>query len=257
MMVSLRFSLLRPRRGANWLHGDSEGNPILDLARETGTQLHSWGEREVVFDQAGKPLSDKDVGETSEMFWEIIGQAFKYSKERGSKIPVERSLMDYVTEKANELYSDDCEGENKRKRGLLLREAEMWGAFVGGSIYRQSLRFFWLEEGIEGENPFIADTYEKILEAIAKPTRARASILLEQEVTSISTNEQSAPGRVEVVTADSFKAYFDEVVVTLPLGVLQRRKDMFRPLLPDRLSRAIDAIGYGNLDKVGKLESAR
>ena len=36
------------------------------------------------------------------------------------------------------------------KTNLLLQMAELCGAFVGSPVYRQSLKFFWLEECIDG-----------------------------------------------------------------------------------------------------------
>ena len=157
--------------------------------------------------------------------------------------------MDFVVERAKEKYTDRSPEEAERKRRLLLREAEAWGAFVGGTTQRQSLKFFWLEECIEGENPFIADTYKKILEAIAEPALNSANILLDTEVTAITSPEEGGD-TVEVQTASGLRQSFDEVVVTLPLGCLKLRKDLFSPALPARLATAIDSIGYGCLDKV-------
>jgi hypothetical protein len=39
-------------------------------------------------------------------------------------------------------------------------------------------------------------------------------------------------------------------VVTAPLGWLKNNQGIFSPELPTRLSGAINAIGYGNLEKV-------
>jgi hypothetical protein len=38
--------------------------------------------------------------------------------------------------------------------------------------------------------------------------------------------------------------------MTAPLGWLQKNKQTFQPPLPKRFSQAIDAIGYGCLEKV-------
>jgi hypothetical protein len=43
---------------------------------------------------------------------------------------------------------------------------------------------------------------------------------------------------------------FDEVVVTSPLGWLKRHMEAFEPELPARLSKAINSIAYGCLEKV-------
>jgi hypothetical protein len=44
----------------------------------------------------------------------------------------------------------ESEADWKRKRKIVMQVSEMWGAFVGSPISRQSLKFFWLEECIEG-----------------------------------------------------------------------------------------------------------
>ena len=133
-------------------------------------------------------------------------------------------------------------------RALLLQEAEAWGAFVGGPIQRQSLKFFWLEECIEGENPFIADTYKKILEEIAQPALDKAQVHLNTEVVSVKNNV--GDNTVTIQTANGLQQTFDEVLLTLPLGCLKLQKGIFSPPLAPRFSKAVDSIGYGCLDKV-------
>lgn len=60
-----------------------------------------------------------------------------------------------------------------------------------------------------------------------------------------------ASRKVGVKTADGQVLEFDEVVITTPLGWLKQNPQAFHPALPDRLSRAIQSIGYGSLEKVG------
>ena len=98
-------------------------------------------------------------------------------------------------------------------------------------IQTQSLKYFWLEECIDGDNVFVAGTYQKILARIAIPAL-----------------EGAESGET---------LFFDEVVMTAPLGWLKRNKHAFEPELPQRLTRAIDAIGYGHLDKVSLLPNTR
>ena len=42
------------------------------LAAKTGTVLHEWPERQVVFDSDGSRIPDKDVPEIAEGFWGIV-----------------------------------------------------------------------------------------------------------------------------------------------------------------------------------------
>lgn len=236
--------------GPNWIHG-TKSNPILDLAHRTSTQLHSWDDRQTTFDTDGSQVSNEEVSETSEAFWSVVSDAFKYSKESYDSIDSNRSLTEFVRECANQDYrdSDAPKHVKERRRQLLLHEALTWGGFVAGSTERQSLKFFWLEECIEGENPFVAETYKKILDAIAQPVLAKENVLRLRTVAEGFTYDETMD-KVRVSIEDSPSEAFDEVIIATPLGWLKKNKSAFRPSLPARLDAAIDAIGYGNLDKV-------
>ncbi|KAK0247834.1 hypothetical protein B0A54_16543 [Friedmanniomyces endolithicus] len=242
--------------GPNWIHG-TENNPILRIAKETGTLLHAWDENSVIFGPGGDALDAFETDEYSSLLWDdgLIASAFRYSNEHHAAIGPERSLHDFFVQKAERLFLDQPEDVARRKRETLLQVASMWGAYIGSSVTRQSLKFFWMEECIQGENPFVAGTYEKILEAVAKPAVDWAEIKLNSEVVRIVSDDGSTtPGLVRarpvIHLADGAMEEFDEVVVTAPLGWLKRNKEAFRPALPARLSQAICNIGYGTLDKV-------
>jgi monoamine oxidase len=131
--------------GPNWIHG-TEHNPILDLAKETDTPCHTWEGRFNVFDEAGQDL--KNGKELSEAMWGIVLQAFKHSTENASTIDPKESLHDFFAEKVKEVFPDAANHEQQRK--LVMQMSEMWGTFVGSPVQRQSLKYFWLEECIEG-----------------------------------------------------------------------------------------------------------
>lgn len=197
-------------------------------------------------------MPENEVAETAETFWSIVSDAFKHSNEHSATIPSSRSLMDFVIDESLKRYNDASPAEGKHKRDMLVREAEMWGGFVGGPTRRQSLKFFWLEECIDGENAFVASTYRKILQRIAAPALSGAEMRLDTRVTAIRkmTGAGDMEGNVQIETSDGTSTVFDEVVVTVPLGYLQRNKDLFSPALPARLDKAITSVGYGTLDKV-------
>ncbi|CZR53103.1 related to anon-37cs protein [Phialocephala subalpina] len=226
--------------GPNWIHG-TDDNPILDLANVTNTTTHSWEEDSNIFDEHGKLLSNGD--ELSGIFWGIVMEAFKYSEQHGANLDPNTSLWDFFIEKTAVMSKSTAEKEKAR---LVLQVAEMWGAYIGTPITRQSLKFFWLEECIDGENLFCAGTYQKILAEIARAAEQRAIIHVSTTVNKIEPTSTGAV--VHTKNGPSFR--FDELVVTTPLGWLQKNKNVFSPELPTRLSEAIDAIGYGNLEKV-------
>jgi hypothetical protein len=193
----------------------------------------------------------------NELMWSdgVIADAFRLSNEHFSSIDAQKSLYDFFVEKSETMFLDDSKEEANRKRSTFLSLSRIWSTYVGSPITRQSLKFFWLEECIEGENPFVAGSYRKILDAIAQPAEEHVQILLETEVEQfhgrrIISDTDDNSQRPTLVTTNGDVHCFDEVVVTTPLGWLKEHKKAFQPALPQRLSDAIDHISYGHLDKV-------
>ena len=96
---------------------------------------------------------------------------------------------------------------------------------------------------------FCAGTFQKILALIARPVLAKADVKLSTRVKGIRTDAKDT-GKVMISTADGGELHFDEVIVTAPLGWLKDNKNVFEPPLPLSFSNAIDATGYGSLEKV-------
>ena len=134
---------LRFLSGPNWIHGTTN-NPILNLARGTNTPLCPATEDTLVYDQTGILLDNKKVEECHEIVWNIISDAFRFSNQNSLQISPDTSLKDFFIEKLSEmeLSHEDC--------SLLLQMGEMWGSFIGDSWEKQSLKYFWLEECLDG-----------------------------------------------------------------------------------------------------------
>jgi hypothetical protein len=241
--------------GPNWIHG-TDDNPIFEIAKKTNTQLHYWDERQRIIDTEGNPLDTHEAEEYGRLLWEngLISQAFKHSRKNTATIDPATSLMDFFAEKAEGLFVDLEEKEAQRKRKTLLQICDFWGSYVGSPTTKQSLKFFWLEECIEGENPFVAGTYTKILKYVARPALEKAEVRLETKVSGIKGRKTEGE-KVEVQVEGGDKFEFDEVVMTAPLGWLKRNKGVFVDGLTEELDTAIDAIGYGALDKVSFLSA--
>lgn len=231
--------------GSNWIHG-TKGNPMSRLAERTRTAIMEPEEGSIVVDTIGKRRTVEESSELDAEFWATIVEAFKYSDENSATINVETSLFDYLSQ----VWSSKLGGDNDRTQDLK-DDSRMWGQFVGSPIDRQSLKFFFLEECLEGENVFVADTYQKILHEVAKPALKRADVRLGHEVKHIQYRQRAGGERVKVRLADGAEHEFDEVIVTCPLGWLKKNKSSaFTPPIPARLSSAIDNIGYGALEKL-------
>ncbi|KAL6247801.1 hypothetical protein RBB50_005149 [Rhinocladiella similis] len=235
--------------GPNWIHG-TKGNPIMTLAEATHSVVTVPDETGgALYDSDGHRRSDNEAMVLSENVWEMVAEAFKYSDENSATIDPQRSLFEFFSEQIDKA---NPKVDAKRKADLLA-EAQMWGPFVGDSVETQSLKFFFLEECIEGENVFVANTYRDILAEIAKVTKhPNIDLRLSTEFTNVDyTATSSSSSKVTVTTSSGEKAGFDEVVITCPLGWLKRNHETaFTPRLPARLSEAIKHINYGRLEKL-------
>ena len=131
------------------------------MAKETGSITHTWEETPSLYDESGVPLSSSESTELSETMWGIVLEAFQHSNKNVSTIDSKESLYDFFLTKVEEKYPSPeakpdltstavTEAEQARKRKLVLQIANLWGAFVGSPVYKQTLKFFWLEECIDG-----------------------------------------------------------------------------------------------------------
>lgn len=121
----------------------------MDLARLTSTPTATWDAQSCVFDEDGRLLPAADGERCSELMWGIVLQAFKHSEECSAEISPEESLFDFFQSRVVEAIPE-TEADYERRRELVLQMAESWGAFVGSPVTTQSLKYFWLEECIEG-----------------------------------------------------------------------------------------------------------
>ncbi|KAK2735923.1 hypothetical protein FQN57_001063 [Myotisia sp. PD_48] len=231
--------------GPNWIHG-TKNNPIAEICKKTNTLVESWDSSPLVIDQFGGRLNATLHDKISDFLWTTIDRAFEYSRKNCANIPASKSLLDYFHEELEKTNFVELEKE------ACLEMSKMWGAYIGSPIEKQSLKFFLLEECLEGSNEFVASTYRSILQYIAKPAVEGAEIHLNEPVVSIEANPR-IPGtdhQVHVKIATGKQYTFDAVVTTFPLGWLKRNKKIFTPALPERLSSAIDHISYGQLEKI-------
>ncbi|KAK0737927.1 hypothetical protein B0T18DRAFT_420854 [Schizothecium vesticola] len=239
--------------GPNWIHAwtdSDEPHPVFKLATDSCTPLHYWNDKQLIFNSEGSPLPAEQTERLSTLLWEIIDEAFKFSEkvrdeDGGKGIPSRDSLQDFIRQRAEDVVPD--EGERK----LLVQMSEVFGAYVGEPVWKQSLRFAWMEECCGGEEMFVESTFSSILQRAAKPALEKAAIRLNTLVVGVKTPESRLAGQPVIITTSTSETLsFDEVVMTSPLGWLKLHQDVFCPSLPPRLSAAITNISLSQLEKV-------
>lgn len=122
----------------------------MSIAEATQTVTHDPEGRNISISCDGRLVDEERATKMAEFVWTTIEQAFEYSNQHGDSIPPEQSLFDFIQEN---LEKTDFSDEDKK---LCLDSCKLWGAYVGDPIERQSLKFFRLEECIDGSMLILA-----------------------------------------------------------------------------------------------------
>ena len=80
--------------------------------------------------------------------WDILEKAIAYSNSTSDTIDASSSLYDYFVQHCNSMVQSGT--MTKEDVELVLSMSEMWGAYVGEGVGRQSLKFFFMEDCIDG-----------------------------------------------------------------------------------------------------------
>lgn len=123
-------------------------NPIIDLAKETDTPLHLWKESTILVDGDGDLVASSPANKALKQVWEILEAANEYSTTKSDQIDCAASLYDFFEDWCSKaLRAGDMDQQEVE---LVLGMSQMWGAYVGDRIERQSLKYFYLEDCING-----------------------------------------------------------------------------------------------------------
>lgn len=221
--------------GAHWVHG-TEGNPLTNLARQTGLPLYftggdstypgGWthllfpkangiaGDRSLIaFDQLMDAL---DAGRETLAPSKSLGDAAEAAMTALAMPETERSLARWHL---NLLAREDCAAEPDQLSARHWDEGcEVYGygdsVFLGGFATLTA----WLAEGLD--------------------------ILLDSPVTAIRHHANGVTVETSVTALHA-----DKAIITLPIGVLRTGAMTFDPPLPEDKILAMQRIGTGALAK--------
>lgn len=216
--------------GATWIHG-TEGNPITELADAMqARRLVTDYERVITYNTDGSPFSaadDRELAQLRKSLFEAITLA--QADEGDSSIlrateSVRRGL-------------DPSSQEHRLIDFILNSELEQDYA---GSVAQLSAHWYDSGQFFDGDEALFEQGFDVITESLA----AGLAIELGQVVREVQWDQ--SPVRV-MTNQSEFLA--DQVVVTLPLGVLQAQRVRFTPALPREKQEAIARLGMGVLNK--------
>lgn len=210
--------------GASWIHG-VQGNPLTALARDAGLRrVETSFDAALMLDAQGRDIApDFSLAET------LVRRAQRRASERDS----DQSLADAVQ------ALPDWPNLRVDQRRLLAHHlnATMEQEY-GGSLTQLSAWYGDASEEFDGEDALLPQGFDRLASHLAPGLDIR----LNARVT------QLAPGAVTLADGTTLEA--DDIVCTLPLGVLQTGDVAWsEPLAPAR-QQAIDRLRMGLLNKV-------
>lgn len=216
--------------GATWIHG-IEGNPITSIADEVGAKrLVTSYDKSITYDTTGQPIGDTQERHLAQLRRQV-SQALKRAQQTEEDLSVRQAI-----EPLQQPFA--ITSESYRAIDFIL-SGECEHEYSGNSTDLSAHWFDSVKE-YEGEDVLFADGFGVITEHLARDL----DVNLGQDVQRIDW--ESSPVRVITRTAE-FVA--DHAIVTLPLGVLKAKKVVFSPKLPRKTLTAIDALGFGVLNK--------
>jgi monoamine oxidase len=233
--------------GCSWIHGPI-GNPMTRYAEQAGVARVSGNvEQDALILRFYDAHLDREVNQVERV--QPLGHLLNFAQNDSATIADELGPRASVRDGA-QVYLDrqGLEGDARRQTEFLIRsESE----FVYGTAWGQLSLEHWSWANAEsdylgtGQGEFPVGGYGRLIRAMA----GSGSVRLGHRVTAIELTRRGVlvrarAGRRRVALRGS------HVVVTAPLGVLQRGLIGFEPGLPAGKRAAMARVGYGAVEKV-------
>lgn len=228
--TSTRWTDMPLDLGATWIHG-VEGNPLTALAETIqADRLATSYANSITYNTTGKPVSE-DEEAMLDRLRDRLEQSLEQAQGRDDDASI-RQVADRL------LARLDSSPETRRYLEFIL-SGDLEQEYAGSAALL-SAHWYDAAESFPGDDTLFAAGFQTITEYLA----SGLSIELEQVVQAVYWDE--FPIRV-VTNRAAFTA--DQVLVTLPLGVLQSGSVRFEPELPTAKQTAINTLGMGVLNK--------
>jgi monoamine oxidase len=213
--------------GASWIH-ESRGNPLTVLARRSGVRTRATNyDNAWAYWATGAELTGADERRLEQLsqWLEGVTRSVAARGDRSLEAAIAERLADYS-------------GSDLMMLGFLINtEIEHEYAADASALSPQSLSF---GEGFSGSDLLFPGGYASLI----RPLQRGLSIKTGCRVDAV---RQNGVGVTVETTVGVFQA--DRVIVTVPLGVLQKGSIRFMPALPEAKQAAMAELGMGVLNK--------
>uniref|UniRef100_A0A8D8WJW9 Spermine oxidase n=1 Tax=Cacopsylla melanoneura TaxID=428564 RepID=A0A8D8WJW9_9HEMI len=241
--------------GAQFIDGQV-GNPVYKMAKEHNLTVEGCEDMSGFhfYNSSGDPMDAND----SLKFWEMVEGSMYGNKEMKQ---YNGSLGDYVWEKMRTDLAKNASLSHMLSSPRFEQLLNYFGKFenavdASDSWFETSARGIAQYDqldgcpgGVQWKKGGYGNVFKLLMKQLPGQTQIDLSnkILLNKEVTKINWTD---PNVVLVECADGTSYTGDKVLITVSLGVLKTKPDLFVPQLPSWKTNAIENVFFGTLDKI-------
>ncbi|XP_048393056.1 peroxisomal N(1)-acetyl-spermine/spermidine oxidase-like isoform X2 [Stegostoma tigrinum] len=246
--------------GAQYIHGASMKNPIFQLAKEYGFLQEVYnksGTEWSLLTNTQKQLDPDFAEEMRNLASSILRHAHCLAEEKG--YTQAKSLADVYLEEIKTLLEQwsDEHVELRRQRLALLSMSMKWQCIhlATNSLGDVSVLEYGEYKSIEGDDRNSPGLFPRLLQKLLEVI-PKEKLLLERPVKQIQWDgnfelEDTSQYPVRVVCKDGTHILADHVIITISLGCLKANsQSLFQPSLPENYQHAIQAMGFGTMNKI-------
>ncbi len=218
--------------GASWIEGGGPANPIARLAKRFGveTKVTDW-ENNVLYGPDGAEISDRSENRLNREDHAMLVAAAAEQRRRDTDSPLGDALSAAIAARTS---------DPSRRRDLDYEINFEIEHEYAADVDDLSLLYWDDDKEFPGPDRLFPEGYRQIVDRVGKGLDVRT----EHVVRRVDYG-----GDGVTVTTDGGDVSGDVAIVTLPVGVLQRRVVEFAPALPDDKAQSIARLGMGLLDK--------
>ena len=217
--------------GASWIHG-IQGNPLSTLADKVGAaRVTTDYESVALYDQKGVRVDEAVVSATRKNFAALVAAVDAYREEQDGDMPLAKAIA--------AVRGKIASGDALHRLDFAVHttiEHE-----YAASVQALSMQHWDAGDEGAGDDQVFPGGYDQLL----TPLAAGVDVRLSQVVTQVQHSDDGCTVHTQGAT---YRA--EQVLVTVPLGVLKAGGVAFVPPLPARKQTAVSRLGFGLLDKL-------
>ena len=218
--------------GASWIHGVN-GNPLTALADQVNAQrVETNYDSLTIFNTDGAELSDAEATALEADYDNLMAQIAEWQDAFDNDVSLQAAIDQYLSAR-----NFSPEALRKLTYSINTTIEHEYAADV------RDLSMFWFDDAGEysGGDVIFPQGYDQLTQQLADGLDIR----LDESVQRISYGADGVR-----VQTQSGEYAAQKVVVTLPVGVLQKGIVQFEPPLPAKKQSALKQFGFGVLNKV-------